>query len=205
MVRGGFSVWAGSVLPPVPSQAALPGNGAIHISVPGMSVQVPRESVEKHSGLNPFTVTNVSVLFQVESERTVEGAISVKWECRWVENDLWARKEKNSDDDSIRSWFRSCGGEKLNSLCRRFFSHQTQLFWVWACNFAQECEHLSANTSATCKIFQQKQKKKKSHGCSLIASACCHTHSTLWNRYSQNFVLEQYCDMPSLNNLSIKD
>lgn len=56
----------------------LAGNGAIHLSMPGMSAQVPRESVEKHSGLNPFTVTNVSVLFQVELERKAEGAISVK-------------------------------------------------------------------------------------------------------------------------------
>lgn len=45
--------------------------------MPGMSSQVPRESVEKHSGLNPLTVTNVSVLFQVESKRMSEGAISV--------------------------------------------------------------------------------------------------------------------------------
>lgn len=62
----------------VPCEFVLPGNGAIHLSMPGMSAQVPRESVEKHSGLNPFTVTNVSVLFQVEAERTAEGAISIK-------------------------------------------------------------------------------------------------------------------------------
>lgn len=46
--------------------------------MPGMSAQVPQESVEKHTGLNPLTVTNVSVLFQVESERAAEGAISGK-------------------------------------------------------------------------------------------------------------------------------
>lgn len=167
-VQGGFSVWAGSVLSLVLSQTVLPGNGAVHLSMLGMSVQVPKESVEKHSGLNLFTVTNVSVLFQVESGRTVEGAISVKWECWWVENDLRAKQEKNSDDDSIRSWFRLCGGEKLNSLRCGFFSHQAQLFWVWACNFAQKCEHLYANTSTTCRMFQQKQKKLFSDCISLL-------------------------------------
>lgn len=56
--------------------------------MPGMSGQVPRETVEKHPGLNHFTVTNVSVLLQVESQRTSEGAISVRRECWWVENNL---------------------------------------------------------------------------------------------------------------------
>lgn len=80
----------------------------------GMSAQVPRESVEKHSELNLFTVTNVSVLFQVESERKAEGPISVKWECWWVENDLRVRQDKDSEDDSIRRSFQVCGGAKLN-------------------------------------------------------------------------------------------
>lgn len=34
-------------------------------------------------------MSNVSILFQVESEGTTKGAISVQWECWWVENDLW--------------------------------------------------------------------------------------------------------------------
>lgn len=74
MVQGGFSVNLALSF----SECVLPENGTIHLSMPGMSAQVPRESVEKHSGLNPFTVTNVSILFQVGSERTAEGAISVK-------------------------------------------------------------------------------------------------------------------------------
>lgn len=42
--------------------------------MPGMSVQMPQESVEKQDGLNPLTVANVQVLFQVESERMTERA-----------------------------------------------------------------------------------------------------------------------------------
>lgn len=68
---------SGSVLSFVPSKSWQPGSRAIYLSMPGMSAQVPRESIEKHSGLNPLTVTNVSVLFQVELERMSEGAISV--------------------------------------------------------------------------------------------------------------------------------
>lgn len=55
----------------------LPENWAVHLSMPGMSAQMPQESVEKHSGLNPFTVTNFSVLSQVALESAADGAISV--------------------------------------------------------------------------------------------------------------------------------
>lgn len=139
--------------------------------MPGMSAQVPQESVEKHTGLNPLTVTNVSVLFQVESERAAEGAISGKWECWWVENDLRGRQEKNSEDDSIRRWFQLCGWKKLNPRHNIFFwvtSDSTQLFWVRACSFAPECELLSA------KHFHQNagcfRRCAQSHGFSVIAS-----------------------------------
>lgn len=68
------------VFPP-PCECILAGNGPIRFGMPGMSAQVSWESVEKQSGLNPFTVTDVSVLFQVEAEGAAEDPISVKWEC----------------------------------------------------------------------------------------------------------------------------
>lgn len=87
----------------------LAGNGPIHLSMPGMSAQVSRESVEKQSGLNPFTVTNVSVLFQVEAERAAEDPISVKWGCWWVENDWKSRSDRSTAGDGAFN----CVGEKL--------------------------------------------------------------------------------------------
>lgn len=145
--------------------------------MPGMSGQVPRESVEKHPRLNPLTVTNVLVLFQVESVRTAEGAISIKWECWWVENDLWAWQEKNSDDDSIKSWFQLCGGEKLNAI-HQIFLH-INYNTVWACHFADECELLPVST------YVGRFVKKWF----LISSAFYNTGCTFWNRCSQNYVL----------------
>lgn len=53
---------------------SLPSPSKTVLSMPGMSVQVPQQSVEKHIGLNPFAVANVQVLFQVESERMIERA-----------------------------------------------------------------------------------------------------------------------------------
>lgn len=169
MVVGWIFSKSGFVLSSVPSQSMLPGNRAIHLSMLGMSAQVPWESVEKHSGLNSFTVTNVSVLFQVESERTAEGAISVKWECWWVENDLRARQEKNSDDDSIRSWFRECGWEKLNSLRRIFFQiwHNPAVLSL----SVQFCTRMWASLRQHFHHMQDVSAEvKKSHGCSLVAS-----------------------------------
>lgn len=153
--------------------------------MPGMSGQVPRESVEKHLGLNPFTVTNVSVLLQIESERTAEGAISVKWECWWVENDLKAWQEKNSDDDSIRSWFRLCGREKFNPMPNIFFTwNPTQLFWVWACNF---CTRMWTSSH---QHFHQTQDVSAEVQKVMVVSDC-----TFWNTCSQNYILLQYRNM----------
>lgn len=88
--------------------------------MPGMSGQVPRETVEKHPSLNHFTVTNVSVLLQVESQRTSEGAISARRECWWVENNLQTWQE---------SGFCNVGaGEVFNYTLNIFWQESHQLF-----------------------------------------------------------------------------
>lgn len=59
--------------------------------------------------------------FKLSLRERLKGAISVKWECWWVENDLRGRQEKHSDDDGKRGWFHFWGWEKSNYLHRIFF------------------------------------------------------------------------------------
>lgn len=102
-------------------ETALPGNGAIHLSMPGMSAQVPQERGDKPSGLNPFTVTNVLVLVQLESERRLKRPLVLSetadgWRMR-------KRHSKNHEGDSTSRWFHFCGGEIKLPTHNIFLSH----------------------------------------------------------------------------------
>lgn len=85
--------------------------------MPGMSGQMPRETAEKHPGLNHFTVTNVSVLLQVESQRASEGAIRVRRESWWAESNLQAWQE---------SAFGNVGAAEIFNYTLNIFSQESR-------------------------------------------------------------------------------
>lgn len=56
------------------------------------------------------------------------------------------------------------GGAEIKTPYTGYFllshiSPQPSCFWVWTCNFAQECGHLSTNTSTARRMFQQTRKR----------------------------------------------
>lgn len=59
-------------------------------------------------------MSNVSILFQVESEGTTEGAISVQWECWWVENDLWEELRRGQCKGVVSCVCVCAGGDEIS-------------------------------------------------------------------------------------------
>lgn len=136
--------------------------------------------------------------FKLSLRERLKGAISVKWECWWVENDLRGRQEKHSDDDGKRGWFHFWGWEKSNYLHRIFFFLVTSTqpscctLRMWA-SFRWTSPPMQ---DVSCRSTQ-------SRGCSLIALVFYETEMCIL-KYCM-YVLVQYSYMPLLEYLWVSD